>query len=70
MNIEYSTYIKAIPETDVDREALTMLMELQGEQEELEEYIAEIANGRYETHICTNYKGINLILERVKMAQS
>ena len=35
MNIEYNSYIKAVPETDVDREVLEILMEQPGETEEL-----------------------------------
>ena len=62
-----SNYIKAVPETEVDREVLAMLMERPGEQEELEEFISEIADISYETIMSTNYKGINLILERVTM---
>ena len=65
-----SNYIKAVPETDVDREVLAILMERPGEQEELEEFISEIANKSYESIISTNYKGINLILERVTMINS
>ena len=65
-----SNYIKAVPETDVDREVLAMLMERPGEQEELEEFISELANTSYETIMSTNYKGINLILERVTMMNS
>lgn len=63
-------YIKAVPETEVDREVLAMLMERPGEQEELEEFISEIADTSYETIINTNYKGINLILERVTLMNS
>ena len=65
-----SNYIKAVPETDVDKEVLAILMERPGEQEELEEFISEIANKSYESIISTNYKGINLILERVTMINS
>ncbi|MBR5596376.1 MAG: hypothetical protein IKW30_03100 [Lachnospiraceae bacterium] len=65
MNVEYNTYMKVVPETDVDREVLERLMEQPGQMEELEEYISEIANTSYKTHIYTNYKGINLILEKV-----
>ncbi len=65
-----SNYIKAVPETDVDKEVLAILMERPGEQEELEEFISEIANKSYESIISTNYKGINLILERVTMVNS
>ena len=68
--MEFNTYIKTVPETDVDREVLTILMEQPGETESLEEYISEIANGSHEDMIYTNYKGINLILERVTMTQS
>ena len=67
MNTDYKSYIKAVPETDVDREILGKLMKQPGEQEALEEFISEIANTDYKTHIYTNYKGINLILERVTM---
>ncbi|MBR4982001.1 MAG: hypothetical protein IKY94_05525 [Lachnospiraceae bacterium] len=65
-----SNYIKAVPETDVDREVLEMLIERPGEQEELEEFISELADNNYETVMSTNYKGINLILERVTMIES
>ena len=67
MNIEYNTYIKAVPETDVDRDILTMLIEQPGEKEALEEYISEMANKSFEPLIYTNYKGINLLLEMVSM---
>ena len=70
MNIEYNSYIKAVPETETDREILEKLMEQPGEQESLEEYISEMANTSNETHIYTKYKGINLIWERVNMLPS
>ena len=67
MNIEHNSYIKAVPETDVDREILGMLLEQPGETESLEEYVSQIADSSHEAIIYTNYKGINLILERVTM---
>ena len=70
MNKEYNTYIKAVPETDVDRDVIEMLMEQPGEKDSLEEFISQIANSSYEQMIYTNYKGINLILERVTMFNS
>ena len=68
--MEFSYKIKPVPETDVDREALEILMEQPGETESLGEYISEIANTSYDTIFYTNYKGINLILERVTMLLS
>lgn len=67
---EYNTYIKAVPETDIDKEMLKILMEQPEETESLEKYISEIVNSNYENMIYTNYKGINLILERITMTQS
>ena len=39
-----SNYIKAVPETDVDKEVMAMLMKRPGEKEELEEFISELAD--------------------------
>ena len=65
--MEYNNYIKVTAQTEVDRILLEMLLEQPGATEELEEFISEIANTSYKTHIYTNYKDINLILESVTM---
>lgn len=68
--MEFNTYIKVTPETDVDKEVLRFLTEQPAEIENLEEYISLTANSNPEDVIYTNYKGINLILERVTMVES
>ena len=65
-----NNYVKSIPETEKDRKALTDLMEQPGELEKLEEYISKMANLSQEPMFYTNYKGINLIIERITMISS
>ena len=68
--MEYNNHIKVSPAAVTDQELLQMFLERPGEQQELEKYISEIANKSFEPFIYTNYKGINLILERVTRLQS
>lgn len=68
--MEYNTYIKVSPAAVTDQELLQMILEVPGERQELERYISQVVKNDYETLIFINYKGINLIVERVTMATS
>lgn len=65
-----NTYIKVVPETELDREALEMLLRIPEEAEVLGKYITRIKNSSYEQLETMKHKGINLILERVTMIPS